>query len=375
MKTILQVISDTNIGGGGRSLLNYLKYEDRSRFRSHVVLPRNSALKDPIQALGVPVHEVDAMADRSMDFGAIGPLRGVIREVKPDLIHTHGSMVGRITARLCGRKVIYTKHCVFPLGRIMGSPPGHVAGRVLDACLSDGTIAISPAVRELLLESGVPDKKIHVLYNGVAPLDKPSAQERRALRGEYGFSEDDFVLGILARVESYKGHDVLFDAAEKLLAKGRKVKVLVAGEGSDEARLRQRAAAFPEGSVYFAGFVHQVERVLWAMDVQINASTESEGTSLSLLEGMSIGLPAVVSDVGGNPMLIQHGENGLVFPRRDSDGLCACVEQLMDQPERMEQMARRGEEIFQENFTGESFAKHVMDVYEDVLKGANHGAK
>lgn len=63
MNTILQVISDTNIGGGGRSLLNYLSCQDRSQFQSQVVLPRGSALKGPVEALGVPVHEIDAMAD------------------------------------------------------------------------------------------------------------------------------------------------------------------------------------------------------------------------------------------------------------------------------------------------------------------------
>lgn len=61
MNTILQVISDTNIGGGGRSLLNYLSCQDRSQFQSQVVLPRGSALKGPVEALGVPVHEIDAM--------------------------------------------------------------------------------------------------------------------------------------------------------------------------------------------------------------------------------------------------------------------------------------------------------------------------
>ena len=59
MNTILQVISDTNIGGGGRSLLNYLSCQDRSQFQSQVVLPRGSALKGPVEALGVPVHEID----------------------------------------------------------------------------------------------------------------------------------------------------------------------------------------------------------------------------------------------------------------------------------------------------------------------------
>ena len=170
MNTILQVISDTNIGGGGRSLLNYLSCQDRSQFQSQVVLPRGSALKGPVEALGVPVHEIDAMADRSMDLSAVAPLRRVIRAVDPDLVHTHGSMSARMAARLCGKKVIYTKHCVFPLGRVMGSPVGRLAGHVLDACLSDGAIAVSPSVRELLLQSGVPDRKIHVLFNGVAPL-------------------------------------------------------------------------------------------------------------------------------------------------------------------------------------------------------------
>ena len=214
MNTILQVISDTNIGGGGRSLLNYLSCQDRSQFQSQVVLPRGSALKGPVEALGVPVHEIDAMADRSMDLSAVAPLRRVIRAVDPDLVHTHGSMSARMAARLCGKKVIYTKHCVFPLGRVMGSPVGRLAGHVLDACLSDGAIAVSPSVRELLLQSGVPDRKIHVLFNGVAPLAAPTEEERTALRAEYGFGPEDFVVGILARVEEYKGHSVLLDAAE-----------------------------------------------------------------------------------------------------------------------------------------------------------------
>ena len=375
MNTILQIISDTNIGGGGRSLLNYLRYEDRSRFRSHVVLPRGSALKERIQALDVPVYEIDAMADRSMDAKAVVPLRKLIKQINPDLVHTHGSMAGRLAARLCGRRVVYTKHCAFAPGAVLSSPPGRLAGRLLDACLSDGVIAVGPSAKEVLTQAGVPEKKIYEFLNGVTALDRPSPQEREELRAGYGFEKDDFVLGILARVEEYKGHDTLFDAAEKLWAQGRKVKLLVAGEGSQEHQLRLRALTFPPGTVFFTGFVEDVRRALWAMDVQVNASTQSETSSLSLLEGMSIGLPAVVSDVGGNPLLIQDGENGLVFPRRDSSALAQCVERLMDEPKLLKKMSRRSEEIFQEKFTGESFAKHVEDVYRDVLKGAKHGTE
>lgn len=255
------------------------------------------------------------MADRSMDLRAVGPLCRVIREVRPDIVHTHGAMAGRAAARLCGRRTIYTKHCVFPLGPFMSSPLGRLTGRLTDACLSDGAIAISPSVRELLLQSGVPDRKIHVLYNGVAPLEKPEEAQREALRRSYGFDREDFVLGILARVETYKGHGVLLEAARLLLERGRRVKVLIAGDGDDLDHIRREAESLPPGTAVFTGFLTQVECALWAMDLQVNASTESEGTSLSLLEGMSLGLPAVVSDVGGNPMLIRDGENGLVVPR------------------------------------------------------------
>lgn len=373
MITILQVISDTNIGGGGRSLLNYLRCQDRSQFCSHVVLPRGSALAAPIRGLDVPVHEIDAMADKSMDLRAVGPLRRVIREVRPDLVHTHGSMSGRFAARLCGRKVVYTKHCAFAPGAALSSPPGRLAVRLMDACLSDGVIAVGPSAREVLLRSGIPAGKIHEMLNGVEPLEKPSPRQREALRAEYGFGPEDFVLGILARVETYKGHDVLLDAAAELLRRGRGVKLLIAGDGGDLERLRRRAESFPPGSVVFTGFVAQVERALWAMDLQVNASTESETSSLSLLEGMSLGLPAIVSDVGGNPMLIADGENGLVVPRGDAAALAAAVERLLDQPDLIEKMSRRSEEIFRDRFTGESFAKHVEDVYRCVLKGARHG--
>ena len=183
------------------------------------------------------------------------------------------------------------------------------------------------------------------------------------------------MVGILARVEEYKGHSVLLDAAEQLLSQGRRVKVLVAGEGRAEAAPAAAGGVLPPGDSVFAGFIERVERALWAMDAQINASTESEGTSLSLLEGMSFGLPAVVSDIGGNPLLIQDGENGLVFPNRDSRALAGCVARLMDDPALLRRLGEEPNGRFEENYTGEIFAKHVEDVYRDVLKGVSHGTK
>lgn len=375
MIRVLQIISDTNIGGGGHSLLNYLRYRDRERVEVLVVMPRRSALKPAVEELGVEVAEIDAMADKSLDWKAIPLLRQLIHSWKPDLVHTHGSLSGRIAARLCGVRVLYTKHCAFPPSKLQTSPPGRLAGRILDWALSDGVVAVGPSAEENLTSTGIPKEKIHVLFNGVAPLKPAAPEERTRLREELGFAEDDFVVGILARIELYKGHGTLLEAVRNLVQAGRKVKLLVAGQGSFEPELRLRCADLPADTVVFAGFVEQVERVLGAMDVQVNASYESETSSLSLLEGMSMGLPAIASDCGGNPYLIENGENGLIFPAQDVQALERCIAQLMDHPEERVRMGRRAQEIFQARFTGQEFAKNVEQIYFDLLKGVSHGTE
>ena len=375
MIRVLQIISDTNIGGGGHSLLNYLRYRDRERVEVLVVMPRRSALKPAVEELGVEVAEIDAMADKSLDWKAIPLLRQLIHSWKPDLVHTHGSLSWRIAARLCGVLVLYTKHCAFPPSKLQTSPPGRLAGRILDWALSDGVVAVGPSAEENLTSTGIPKEKIHVLFNGVAPLKPAAPEERTRLREELGFAEDDFVVGILARIELYKGHGTLLEAVRNLVQAGRKVKLLVAGQGSFEPELRLRCADLPADTVVFAGFVEQVERVLGAMDVQVNASYENETSSLSLLEGMSMGLPAIASDCGGNHYLIENGENGLIFPAQDVQALERCIAQLMDHPEERVRIGRRAQEIFQARFTGQEFAKNVEQIYFDLLKGVSHGTE
>lgn len=371
MFSVIHIISDTNIGGGGRSLLNYLACCDRSRFRMRVVLPRGSALKERVAALNVPVEEIDAMADKSMDWKAIHPLTRILKREKPDLVHTHGSLSGRIAARLAGCRVIYTRHCTFPPGKLLASAPGRAANRLLDSLLSDGTIAIGSAAKDILVSTGIPAEKIHVMLNGVAPLPIPSEEERKALRADYGFTDGDFVVGILARVEEYKGHGILLDAVAELVKEGRPVKMLVAGQGPYEDELRLRSLQLPEGAVVFAGFVTQVEKAFGAMDVQVNASYLSEASPLSLLEGMSMGLPSVVSDIGGNPLHVTDGENGLIFPSQDSHALACALARLMDDPDLRQAISRRAVEVFEKRFTGQAFARHLEEIYCDIRKGAN----
>lgn len=375
MKRILNIISDTNIGGAGRVILNYLNYTDRSRFETLVAVPRGSLLKEPLEKAGAKVYEVDGMADRSYHKDDVKLLKDLIRELKPDLVHTHGALSGRIAAKRCHVPVVYSRHSAFPVPAKLRYPPGRWVNKLVNEHYADRIIAVSPATRDNLTDGGISPKKITVVMNGVAPVERTSPEERAALRDQLNIPEGCVVFGILARIEDYKGHLYLVEAARLLKERGvTGFRVLIAGTGAFEKEVAQAVEKAKVGDVVnMLGFRSDVAQLLGALDVQLNASYGTEATSLALLEGMSLGLPTIASDYGGNPWVIKDGEEGLLFPSRNAAALADAMERLVGDAALREAMGRRALEQFEREFTGEVFARNTEKIYLDILKGANHG--
>ncbi len=377
MTRVLNLISDTNVGGAGRVILNYLRYAHRDRFETLVAVPRGSLLIQPLKEAGAQVLEVDAMADSSFCREDIRPLRSLIAQVKPDIVHTHGALSGRIAARREGVPVVFTRHSVFPVPAYLRYPPGRWVNKLVNEHYADHIIAVSPAAAENLTGAGISPEKITVILNGVAPVMPPTPQGRRETRKALGLTEDTLAFGILARIEDYKGHLTILEAARLLREQGhRDFKILIAGTGSFEEEVRRTVEkeGLPD-AVSLLGFRSDVEALLGALDVQLNASYGTEATSLALLEGMSLGLPSIVSRYGGNPYLVEEGRNGLLFPPRDGKALAQCMERLLARPAEREAMSRAAKALFQEKFTGERFAENTEAVYKNVLankKGVSH---
>jgi len=373
MIKVLNIISDTNFGGAGRVLLNYMSRTDREHFDVSVAVPKGSLLKAPLEEVGTTVYEVDGLADRSYHKDDVKQLMSLIRRVDPDIVHTHGALSGRIAGRRCGKKVIYTRHSAFPVPAKLKYPPGRWVNKWVNEYYSDHIIAVSPATAENLTDAGISDKNITVMMNGVTPVARKTPEECDALRARWGIEPDDFVLGILARIEPYKGHMYILEAMKLLGEQGKKVRLLVAGTGAFEEELKAKTQEMDlSDRVVYLGFQSDVAAVLSVLDLQLNASYGTEACSMSLLEGLSMGLPAVVSTYGGNPWLIDDGEVGLLFENRKSAALAACIARLMDEPQTLERMKSRAIEVFSQRFTAEIFAKNTENVYYKVLEGKNH---
>ena len=177
------------------------------------------------------------------------------------------------------------------------------------------------------------------------------------------------IIGIVARLEEVKGHADFIDAANILLKeKNLNAVFFILGSGSIEESLKQKVKDLGlEKDIIFTGFIKNVQDYMNIFDVQVNCSYGTETSSLSLLEGMSIGVPAVASDYGGNPYLIENGENGYIVPIHDSKKFAESIYKILTDNEVRKHMQKRAVEIFDEKYTIERYVDNVQGVYEAIF--------
>ncbi len=373
MLKVLQVSSDTNIGGAGKCILTYLKHYDKARIDVAVALPKNSLLKAEIEALGVKIFEMDITGDKSFDPKAIKKLLEVYKEFKPDIVHTHASMTARISARLYGAKIVYTRHSVFPPNPKLTHGLGKAVCGLVNNSTADKIIAVAEAAKQNICDIGVSEKKIDVILNGVEPLREYSADEIAEVKEKFGVPEGYKCAAIVARLNEVKGHKYFVEAAKLLKEQGVPAKLLIAGTGDMEASIKQQIEEYGlQEDVLMLGFLTDVEPLMNIIDVQVNCSFGTEATSLSLLEGMSLGKPAVVSDFGGNPGVIKNGSNGFVVPTHDPAAVAEKLKELFCNDELYKSQCAESRKIFNSTFTAKKYAENIDNIYLN-LGGKNNG--
>ena len=368
MIKVLNVLTDTNIGGAGKIFLQYLKCIDKSRFEVYTAVPSGSMLIPLIKEIGYSVIETEFGHDKSMEKGAVGELRSIIGELKPDIVHTHSSLAGKIAAYLCGVKSrIYTRHCVFDMPKKLTTFPGKQVNGFVNNTLSTEIIAVAEAAADNLTDTGVDKKKITVILNGVEPVPAITDEEKAEFRRSVGIGEDEFVGLISARLEVYKGHSYLIEAAKHIKEQGsdRPVRIVFMGGGSERESLeKQTRDAGVEDIILFTGFVSNVVPWCNIADIGLNASWGTEATSLALCEGMSLAKPAVVTDFGGNPGLITDGENGLLVPKKNGKAMAEAILRICGSAELYEKLSAGAAERYRKDFTSQVMTNRVMALYE-----------
>lgn len=369
MIKIVNVISDTNIGGAGKCLINFCKNFDQQKFDISIILPKESKLIEKLKDTKVKIIELDGLKDKSWDLPSLFKLIKILKEEAPDIVHTHSSLTARLAAKFVKDcKIVFTRHSVFPVSPLIKNAPGRWINKWINETLSDRIIAVAEAAKENLTDGGVAPSKVDVILNGVEKIDETSEEQKLELKNKLGINPDEKVIGILARLEKVKGHEYFIDSAKMILEdKKIKAKFLILGGGSEEEALKKKVKDLKlEKDIIFTGFINNVKDYINIFDLQVNCSYGTEATSLALLEGMSIGVPAVVTDYGGNSGVIQNGENGYLVPIKSPKDTADAIVRVLTNEELEKYMHKRCREIYSEKFTVETYTKNIERVYEEM---------
>ncbi|MEE0969962.1 MAG: glycosyltransferase family 4 protein [Clostridia bacterium] len=367
---ILHVLTDTNIGGAGTLLINYLHCFNKDKYDISVCLPSGAALAPLVEAEGYRVISLEHGRDKSFECSAISEFHKLFKREKPDIVHTHSAFSAKLAAYLAGVKSrIYTRHCVFDMPKRLTSFPGKQINGFINNTLATRIVAVAEAARDNLIETGVDDKKITVIINGVMPVRRTSDEEKKELKKHLGISDTSFVAGIPARLEHYKGHSYLIEAVREIKEKYPNIVFLLMGEGSEEKRLKDMAVSLGvSDKIIFTGFVDDLAPYYNIMDLNLNCSYGTETSSLSLSEGMSLGIPAIATTFGGNPYMITEGVNGLLVLPKDSHAMAEAILKLLSDRELLKKLGEGAAEEYKKKFTAEAMTRQLEGIYDAEAK-------
>lgn len=366
---VLHVISDMNIGGAGVLLCNLLSCFDRGVVESTVALPYGSQLATRLQKLNIPLVYLHKPCDR-VSPQSIRELSRIIKENCIDIVHTNAALSARVAARMCHTPVVHTRHCCFPPTGILTNDLVRRTAGVCNRMLSDYVIATAEVAAKNLRELGIPEDKIRVIINGSLPVREVDDEELTETRESIGIQKEDFTVGICARLEDCKGHDTFLDAAVILrqLRPNFPFRFLIIGDGSRRTELQKLCTDFHlNDCVIFTGFIADMAPIYRILRVNVNCSCGTETSCLAISEGMSVGLPTVASDYGGNVAMIGESEAGILFPVGDAEALASAILQIAEDEELEKRMKEAARARYLTHFTAEKMSREVQNVYKTIL--------
>jgi len=311
------------------------------------------------------------------DASACRHLYRWFRKRRPDVVHTHSSKAGilaRIAARLAHPPVIvHTVHGMAfgrhepawrnALFRVLERTCARWTDRIVTVCdaMIDQSVAGRVARREKFL----------TVYSGmeVAPFIE-SASKRSEVRARYGFTDRHVVVGKIARLFEFKGHDDVLHAAARLAGRAPDVRFLFVGDGilkEDLERMAQRLGV--RDKVVFAGLLppRQIPETIAAMDIAVHTSLR-EGLARVLPQALLSERPVIAYDLDGTPEVLLDGKTGILIKPRDVAALADAIVRLARDAGERARMGRLGRELFQEQFAYELMARRLVALYEGIGK-------
>jgi glycosyltransferase involved in cell wall biosynthesis len=383
--SIMHVIARLNVGGAALHVLQLAREQSRRGHDVLVVAGTLAAGEESMEyvadELGIGVLKLPALQrplSARADTAAILALRTIIRQRRPDVLHTHtakAGATGRLAALAAARArppaVVHTYH-------------GHVLSgyfsrrwewffRRIERVLAHATgtlVAVSNEVRDDLVSFGVAraERFTVVPYGFDLPEWGPADEEaRRRIREKLGLADETLAIGWAGRLTAIKRPLDLVRTLHAVRDDGVDAVLVLVGDGEDRPETEELARELGVAeSCRFVGFQQRIREWYAAVDVSLLTSG-NEGTPVVAIESLAAERPVVATRAGGTGTVVVDAESGFLLPVGDTAGLARRLAELARDPELRARLGRNGGADVRTRFATGRMADELEAVYRHLL--------
>ena len=367
---VIHLIGGGDTGGAKTHVLNLLR-ELNNSIDARLFCFRKGDFSEDAEKMGIPIDVIES----GNPVVGLRELKRLLAGEHVDIIHCHGArgnLMGNLIKKHLGAPVVTTVHSDYrldylgrPVARLSYGTTNMVALRRVNYY-----IGVADPMTDILIQRGFPADRIYTVYNGIdfkTPIQVVPKEEFLRSVG-MKWEEGDVIAGIVARLSPVKDIPTLLKAMKIACEKEPHLRLVIAGDGEDRQRLQSLAAELDLGDrVCFAGWVSDMNSFYNAIDINLLTSI-SEGFPYVIPEGGRMKLATISSRVGGIPVLVEDGKNGLLFEPGDVSALAGHLVRLAQNPELRKSLGQALYDKASVMCSIDHMVELHLKIYDNILK-------
>lgn len=364
---VLQLMTDSKIGGAERVVLQLSKGLDINRFTVSICcLAERGPIFDEAEGAGIKIYSLGIK--NRWDFLKILRLVKILKKLNIHILHAHlfhANILSRIIGKISNVPIIIsTEH-------IMGIESSlRILVNRLTSIFVTKYIVVSEAVGGFLNKNvKIRPSKISTVLNGIEYANfKISLIAQENFKEQFGITTSHEVIGTIARLHRQKGHVYLLHAIKKVVEVFPKAKFLVVGDGPLKYKLKELAHKLGiVNNVIFTGNQKDISTILSLINIFVLPSLW-EGLPITILEAMAMKKPVVVTNVSGNPEVVIDNITGILVPPKEPILLAEAILRLLRDKDLSLKLGEAGYQRGKEKFGKEQMIANTAMIYDELLK-------
>jgi len=390
MPKVLRIINRFNLGGPTFNVAYLTKFLE-PHYQTMLVGGMKDETEDSsefiVNKLGlnpIIIPEMKRSISPLNDRIAYKKIKQIIREYKPDIVHTHASKagaIGRLAAKNCNVPIIvHTFH-----GHVFHSYFGSLKTNFYKsierylAKKSTKIIAISKRQQqEICLEHSIVElQKSIVIPLGfdLSRFRENQTIKRQDFRSKYGLAADEIAIGIIGRLVPIKNHSMFLSAFKKSLTNiDKNIRAVIIGDGELSDQIKNEATSLglkignnKDADITFTSWIRDIDVAYAGLDI-VCLTSMNEGTPVSLIEAQAAGKPIISTEVGGIEDVVMENKSALLTDTNDIDKFADHLSCLIEDKEKRENFGTSGWNYVERKYHYLTLVENMKNLYDSLLE-------